>query len=189
MSKWHLQIEWHTQLLHQVCSRTLRWHAWQRTWLPLDEAACTQSCHNLCIHLRAYTARSEKEIIIQIHQIQKQQQQQQQQTISHIPARSLADFSTTENKHIEIAICGIASVHFIGTTGNSMELCEDNKLESKARLILNLNPKKSELFLTWVSCVVFPEPVSPMTMTTWLSLTMFSSWEERAEVSAFSRRW
>lgn len=58
----------------------------------------------------------------------------------------------------------------------------DLKSPSKGFLVKNFLAIKSAIsILTWVSCVVFPDPVSPTTTTTWLSLTMFSSWVKQAE--------
>lgn len=64
--------------------------------------------------------------------------------------------------------------------GDSCQLSVNVEIAPSNRFLLE-NCAISNLTCTWVSCVVFPDPVSPTTITTWLSLTMFSSWGEQAE--------
>ena len=153
--RWHLQIEWHTQLLHQVCSRILRWHAWQRTWLPLDEAACTQSCHSLCIHLRAYTAEAEMKqfsLLIQIHQIRSSNNKFHIYRVLFTSPIYQEKFSTYRNRNLWDCFWKSTLFTEFQPLQHKTELCESYRLLSEDsknycsyKLTLNWNLKESSL--------------------------------------------
>lgn len=134
----------------------------RRSWIPLIR---TQLSHlltgvaaisNFWLSLRVRYSGIQRTGVIQIHQI----------IISNNKFHILCSLSSSP--------CTSTRLNY-AVKATDFPACEDNKSWGDTQV----EPKR-EFNLTWVSCVVFPDPVSPMTMTTWLSLTMFSSWEERA---------